>query len=114
MFSVSSITRVFTIIDFKINQEYIAAVLCINKDKPASKCNGKCHLSKQLNKQADQEEKQLPQNSKEKVETLFTAFTYLNIDTSFKLHSSKKASFRYDEFLTSNYLKQIFHPPKVS
>jgi hypothetical protein len=33
-----------------INYDYISKVLCINKDKPELKCNGKCHLMKELAK----------------------------------------------------------------
>lgn len=35
-------------IDFYVNQDYIAAELCENKAKPEMKCNGQCHLMKQL------------------------------------------------------------------
>jgi hypothetical protein len=37
-------------IDFKINQEYIAANLCIEKDIEESTCKGSCHLKKELDK----------------------------------------------------------------
>ena len=37
-------------LEFRINQEYIAANLCENKDKPAMHCHGKCHLAKQIEK----------------------------------------------------------------
>ena len=36
--------------EYYANYEYIAAVLCENKDKPYLECNGKCYLQKQLNK----------------------------------------------------------------
>jgi len=35
---------------FEINQDYIAATLCENKDKPELVCCGKCVLTKQLQK----------------------------------------------------------------
>ena len=38
------------IMEYYANYEYIAAVLCENKDKPYLECNGKCYLQKQLNK----------------------------------------------------------------
>ena len=44
-------------ISFKVNQNYIARVLCVNKDKPKLNCNGKCFLAKKL-KQAEQQEQQ--------------------------------------------------------
>ena len=40
---------------FKLNQDYIAKVLCVNKARPQLKCNGHCYLAKQL-KKAQQEE----------------------------------------------------------
>ncbi|WP_225035628.1 hypothetical protein [Winogradskyella sp. SM1960] len=36
------------IMHFKLNQQAITIELCINKDKPELKCNGKCYLSKEL------------------------------------------------------------------
>jgi hypothetical protein len=37
------------IIEYYANYNYIATVLCENKDKPYLECNGKCYLQKQLN-----------------------------------------------------------------
>ena len=33
---------------FKLNQSEIIRKFCVNKDKPALHCNGKCHLMKEL------------------------------------------------------------------
>ena len=49
----SSFQNIGMYIGFKLNQTYIAEVLCINKDKPEMGCNGKCHLNKQLKKKAE-------------------------------------------------------------
>jgi len=38
------------IMEYYANYDYIANVLCENKDKPYLECNGKCYLEKQLNK----------------------------------------------------------------
>lgn len=38
------------IIEYYANYDYIATVLCENRDKPYLECNGKCYLQKQLNK----------------------------------------------------------------
>jgi hypothetical protein len=43
-----------------LNQDYIARVLCINRDKPQLKCNGKCHLRQQLKAVEEAERKQQP------------------------------------------------------
>lgn len=33
---------------FQLNRDYIAEVLCINRDKPITLCNGQCFLEKNL------------------------------------------------------------------
>ena len=38
------------LIEYSVNYNYIATVLCENKDKPYLECNGKCYLEKQLKK----------------------------------------------------------------
>ena len=51
----SSIRSVY-VAYYQINQDYIASVLCINKAKPTSICNGKCYLLKKMKEQAKQEQ----------------------------------------------------------
>jgi len=34
---------------FNLNREYIAEVLCINKEEPMAECHGQCFLKKNLN-----------------------------------------------------------------
>ncbi|MBC8644541.1 hypothetical protein H9W95_12115 [Flavobacterium lindanitolerans] len=46
------------VIEYAINYDYIATVLCINKDKPEMKCNGKCHLMKELAKSSQDDSDQ--------------------------------------------------------
>ncbi|MBX3101483.1 MAG: hypothetical protein KF690_03145 [Bacteroidetes bacterium] len=40
---------------FKVNQEYIAQNLCVNRDVPGSECQGTCHLKKILDAQDEQQ-----------------------------------------------------------
>ena len=40
-------------IEYAVNKEYIAKYLCIYKDIPGNKCQGKCHLHKELQKNAE-------------------------------------------------------------
>ncbi|MBK9254070.1 MAG: hypothetical protein IPM42_01140 [Saprospiraceae bacterium] len=42
------LSKVNTILAWKVNQEYIANYLCENKDKKELKCKGKCQLMKNL------------------------------------------------------------------
>lgn len=47
-------------VSYLLNQEYIAEVLCINKEKPKLQCNGKCYLRKKLEVTADSENNSIP------------------------------------------------------
>lgn len=38
---IKEITPILPFLDCFVNYEYISKVLCINKDKPTSTCNGK-------------------------------------------------------------------------
>lgn len=41
--------------NYLLNKELITNKFCENKAKPKLKCNGKCHLKKQLNEQENRE-----------------------------------------------------------
>lgn len=45
----------FPVVEYAFDYDYISKVLCVNKEKPQMKCNGKCHLMKELAKNAETE-----------------------------------------------------------
>jgi hypothetical protein len=47
-----------TIAYYHANKDYIARVLCENRDKPQLNCDGKCYLAKQLKAQQDRQDKE--------------------------------------------------------
>ena len=110
-----NLKKVGILIDFKINQDFIAEVLCINKEKPMSTCNGKCYLYEQLKKAEEQEEKQAPASKKERFEVLYC---YLKKSFNFQSfannnYQSKLNPAYENEFYHSSFIPDIFHPPKL-
>ncbi len=103
------------LIDFKINQDFIAEVLCINKEKPMSMCNGKCYLSEQLKKAKEQEEKQAPSGSKERSEIVYfysaSAHDFLTLENYYVSNLNPAC---VDQFYTSSFAADIFRPPKLN
>ncbi|MCC6186615.1 MAG: hypothetical protein IT256_05620 [Chitinophagaceae bacterium] len=101
---------------FEINQEYIAATLCENKDKPELTCCGKCVLTKQL-KKADNLEQNEKKNEPTKAEKTATVQFVIpnNIATArqviFPQESPTFAPF--SQYLLQGYRQDIFHPPSV-
>lgn len=110
-----NLTKIGILIDFKINQDFIAEVLCINKEKTMTTCNGKCYLSEQLKKAEEQEEKQAPTNKKERLEVV-----YYNARSSvdFLLYTDyfvgKLNHVCVDEFYAHSFIADIFRPPKLN
>ena len=56
--SVHCAGRLGIVASWWLNRDYVARVLCINRDKPQLHCNGKCHLAKQLRAVDKAEQKQ--------------------------------------------------------
>jgi hypothetical protein len=57
IFSVLTVnySRLFVYAGFKLNQSYITAKLCENRDKPLLHCNGKCYLMKKIKQAEDKQ-----------------------------------------------------------
>lgn len=98
-------------VDFKVNQDFIARVLCINKEKPITMCNGKCYLTTQLKKQDEQEKHQVPQDINEKIEILFINENTLEEDRLYSSLSERENNFFYKSPQSNNHLEQVFRPP---
>ena len=47
-----------TIAYYHANKDYIARVLCENRDKPQLHCDGKCYLARKLKAQQDKQDKE--------------------------------------------------------
>ncbi len=105
--------NVAIIVNFKINQEFIAKVLCIDKDKPESNCHGTCQLSKQLS-ETDNDDPNKEQNKlKTEVETnLFLRSHPKSVNTYALDENEGDANGYYCEFYSSTYLSDIFKPPE--
>ena len=50
LYLLAMIRPLVPIIEYHANYDYIANVLCENRDRPYLDCNGKCYLEKQLKK----------------------------------------------------------------
>lgn len=98
-------------IDFKINQDYISRVLCINRDKPELKCNGHCVLMEKLKETQDTE--QSPDNQANKKQN-FETFCESLPDFQTRTFPSKSEKHRiYQILFLSHFSSDVFHPPKA-
>ena len=101
----------FVVMNFKLNQDFIAKKLCENRLRPKLNCNGNCVLMKKL-KQQEKEEQSIPVALKLELITLIISSRtfFANIDV-------------ISGFIAKSYLPlfstgkpvgrtvSIFHPP---
>lgn len=106
-----SFSRVWIVMDYQINKDFIAKVLCINQDKPQLQCEGKCQLAKQLKKE-ERKEQQNPQKAGAKYELYAEAFS-LRLPAPLHIVEERTytlLSIRY----TGRTSFDIFHPPRLN
>lgn len=103
-------SRFFVYAGFQLNQKYIAATLCENKDKPWLHCNGRCYFMKKL-KAADEKEKS---NERETQKSLFQEIYTVN-NTAFLFQSNllRTIDSPYHTPVSSAFSGSIFRPPQV-
>ena len=99
---------------FEINQEYIAATLCENKDKPELVCCGKCVLTKELKKADDREEKNKNNTQTKAEKTSVVAFVLPQAQIpkiSFKAVLLSVQNAIFPKHFAVKIPVVIFHPP---
>ncbi len=67
-------------IEYAVNKEYIVKNLCINRDKPKSCCQGKCHLNKELSKSDTTTENEGNENNKKPQQNQISEFVTTEIN----------------------------------
>jgi len=103
----------FVITWYYVNQEYVARVLCVNKNNPKMACHGKCFLNKKLSQSTDTQDKEAPLQVKKPVETAPCIIEKLNELIVFYSHDAEPYGIMTDhyQFIIS---PDIFHPPAES
>jgi 5-methylthioribose kinase len=101
-------------LEYIVNYDYIVKELCENKEKPALKCNGKCHLMKELAKTAEDNKNtssDKKQNVKQEIEVLFCQdFKSLSCSNSYVFINNKINSV-YQNLYALTAIQSTFHPP---
>jgi len=103
------------VFEYKLNKDYIAQKLCVNKAKPKLHCNGKCQMMKRLAEEGKQSSTNTTNNtSKIKMPELI----YSNEVNQFLLPLSDISVVSYNEepstFIHRAPAFPIFHPPALS
>ncbi len=103
-----------TIAYYQVNKDYIARVLCENRDKPQLHCDGKCYLAKQLKAQQDKQDKE----TTERVQNTPALQLFCQMNLPFQFRSSWTAlpTVEFSAYNFPSYAAPVsgpFHPPQV-
>ncbi|MBU3027564.1 hypothetical protein Q4603_19275 [Zobellia galactanivorans] len=109
LYLVAMVRPVFPILEFVVNQDYIAEFLCINTDKPELECNGKCYLMQMIKAQESEKQENLPQINLSEYPIGFVNIVVVPLKTIFK-DRSVTPLFRADNYCYL-YSFSDFHPP---
>lgn len=99
-------------IDFKLNQDYISKVLCINRDKPELECEGQCVLMQKMKSTQDADHPEQTQGAKSHLLEIFSELTALFQPMYFP--SAAEDFFAFDESASLENFSEVFCPPKIS
>lgn len=104
------------VMEYVAQYDYIVATLCENRDKPEMNCNGKCYLTKQLAKDAtDEENNPLSKNSQTEIPQYIVSEKILEfvftINPEFVGNSN--IGERPNLYLSIHPF-QLLHPPELS
>lgn len=97
--------------DFKIHQQEIKETLCVQRNELKNTCNGKCHLSKQL-EQAESDTEDEPATRTNVIELLlYFSSNELTVFVPNEEITEMHATHR--ELLGIGLIHSIFHPPQI-
>lgn len=102
---------VLPLLEYVANKDYIAEVLCVNKEKVQLNCQGKCYLMQQLRAQENDKNPEIPKVSLEEYPIGFVTLTSFRpiqkrkITSRIQIEHLKLYSFLYNK----NTLKPPIH-----
>jgi len=97
---------------FQLNHEYIAKVLCINREKPITQCNGQCFLKNKLELADDNssESEPLPLTQKSELPIFLITENYYPLQAFVPLDQNNSP---YLATISSSHRPAPFHPPAL-
>ncbi|WP_299626344.1 hypothetical protein [uncultured Tenacibaculum sp.] len=108
LYLIAMLRPIAPFVEYAINYDYIAKVLCINTDKPELSCNGKCHLKKKLQQQQEEDYNSL-RIAMEEYPIGFVSV--LEVRKRVHPKQKQKSNFGYHKNYKFLYHPSVFHPP---
>jgi hypothetical protein len=98
---------------FKVNQEFIAKTLCINRDKPEMQCKGKCHLTKKIAEDKEESPQKIPLSQPDEQKQVLAFNEILHFEIKFTKPVPAKLRLTEKFFTPQVCVTDIFQPPRI-
>jgi len=98
-------------IQYELNKEFIIKTLCVERNMEVNTCQGKCHLNKEIEKNADKEEPHSIPSQNPENEIFFISLYGFNSPPPGTISNIPCLYFTNYRFLIEN---NHFHPPEIS
>lgn len=111
-FVFQSTSTLWIMASFYVQRDYISKNLCVNRFDAIPVCKGQCYLNKQL-KENEKKEQNLPDLKQKEIQL----FVQNNLSFEFTktiFEERLNTLHTKDNFLSSEYLFSIFHPPQTA
>ena len=112
LIAAQTFSKCFVILDFKINEDYIAKTLCVYRDNPISCCHGKCFLHKRLAKDETQQQTPVKGNQKEQTPPIFWLADRRRSDHPYPVLIASQYA-RYIVGESQEFPRSNFQPPQA-
>jgi hypothetical protein len=101
------------ILEYRVNKDFIAKNLCVNRAKPSCCCQGKCYLNKRM--AADESDQQTPFKGGQREEVTLQLFEPANIlPQPVRVEITLIHSTRYITPATQEHVLSKFQPPQTA
>ena len=108
LYLTAMVKPVLPVLEYVLNQDYIAEVLCINRDKPMLNCDGKCYLAKMIKEQQEEEHQDIPSADLREYPIGFVSILSCNFEKV--IIATTLISF-YQNLKEEQFLSTVYHPP---
>ncbi|GAB3960368.1 hypothetical protein GCM10028805_57850 [Spirosoma harenae] len=102
-----------TIAYYHLNKDYIARVLCENRNKPQLHCDGKCYLAKRLKAQQDKHDKETTERIQQTSPIQLYCEAYFQFDFKASPTVLQSPRFAYQLSSYSSYIRDFLRPPRL-
>lgn len=111
IFTIQTTKSLWIITSFQINREYIASNLCINRFDKIPTCKGQCFLTKELNKEQNENKRNITTIEKD---SIFIAPHFVVIQTPKYSKSILKNKFSFHKATKyTSFLFNFENPPEL-